>query len=648
MQKARVLIVDDEIELCQTQKMILEELWEKDLVFTAYSGIEALSVLENENIDVLVTDIRMPGMDGIELMKQVKKKYNDIQIIVLTGHGDIDNAIAALRLGAHNYLTKPVFAEVFHFAVKNAWEKSNEIKERKRTEQALRESEKRYRTLFNNASDAIFVHDFEKNLTDVNRVACERLGYNCEDLLKMKIDEIVSSDFSAILPKHLESIIRNGHIVFETEHVKKDGVVIPIELSSRVIEYEGKPAIFSIARDISDRKKAEKEQAKLHDQIRHAQKMESVGTLAGGIAHDFNNILCPIIGYTEMAMEATPPEHNVSSYLEEIFQASYRAKELVQQIVTFSRQHENEKMPIFIHLIVKEVLKLMRATIPSTIEIKQSIEKCGPVMADAGQIYQVVLNLCTNAYQAMLEQEGTGILEMSLEETVSINSISSSDRLPGELPKGKYAKLSCKDTGHGIAPEILEKIFDPYFTTKKKGKGTGLGLSVVHGIINNHTGQLKVLSTPGKGTTFEIFLPVIKESQDVKNIISDSSIPSGDETILLVDDEEQIAKLLKHMLMQMGYQVTSRTSSIEALKAFKAQPEKFDLVITDATMPNMDGIELSQELIRIRQDIPIIICTGFSETITQDKALNAGIKEYIMKPVVKKNLAETIRRVLKK
>lgn len=645
MHKARVLIVDDEVELCQTQKMILEELWDNYIVSTAYSGVQALPVFENEDIDVLVTDIRMPEMDGIELMKQVKQINNDIQVIVLTGHGDLDNAIEALRLGAYNYLTKPVFAEVFHFAVKNAWEKRNEIKERKRTEEALIESEKRYRTLFNNASDAIFVHDFDKRLTDVNRVACERLGYNCEDLLKMKIDDIVSKDFSSSLPRRLESVKQSGQIVFETEHVRNDGIVIPIELSSRVINHEGKPAIFSIARDISERKKAEKEKEKLQEQIRHAQKMESVGTLAGGIAHDFNNILCPIIGYTEMAMEAVSSEPNILTYLEEILQASNRAKELVQQIVTFSRQHENEKIPIFIHHIAKEVLKLMRASIPSSIEIRQSIEKCGAVMADAGQIHQVVMNLCTNAFHAMLDQgtTGTGILKVSLEEIEYTDSLSAGIN----LEPGQYAKLSCSDTGHGINPEIIEKIFDPYFTTKKKGKGTGLGLSVVHGIIKNHKGRITVSSTPGKGTTFDIFLPIAISCKQPIILTPKNQIPGGSENILLVDDEEQIARMLKNMLEQMGYSVTARTSSIEALGAFQNRPQKFDLVITDATMPNMDGIELSQELIRIRPDIPIILCTGFSETITQEKALNAGIKEYIMKPVIKENIAQAIRNVLK-
>ena len=387
------------------------------------------------------------------------------------------------------------------------------------------------------------------------------------------------------------------------------------------------------------------EKMKLETQLRQAQKMEAIGTLAGGIAHDFNNILFPVIGYAEMSlMNDMPEDSDVRRYLNEIIKGATRAKDLVQQILTFSRQQEQELKPLKVQFVIKEALKLLRSSIPTIIEIHQNIEKdCGLVMADYTQIHQVVMNLCTNAYHAM-EEKG-GILEVNLIKIeLGVNDIPDKT----DLKPGWYVRLSVSDTGCGVKNEIAERIFDPYFTTKEKGKGTGLGLSVVHGIVKGYGGEIKVHSEPGKGSIFEVYLPLVDTGKKEEEILIPKEIQGGSERILLIDDEEVIVTLSKQMLERLGYHVTAHTNSLEALETFQANPNKFDIVITDMTMPNMTGDRLAQELLNIRSDISIILCTGFSEKISKEKADALGIRALLLKPVAMRNLANTIRQVLDK
>jgi CheY-like chemotaxis protein len=369
--------------------------------------------------------------------------------------------------------------------------------------------------------------------------------------------------------------------------------------------------------------------------------MEAIGTLAGGIAHDFNNILFPMVGFAEMALEDTPVDSPLRDYLNEILQGTKRAGDLVKQILTFSRQADQEIKPLKVQLIIKEVLKLIRSSLPSTIEIKQYIStKCGLVMADATQIHQIAMNLVTNAYHAM--EETSGKLEVTLKEI----ELGSDDlRDPSMIP-GSYVCLTVADTGIGMDKAVLDRIFDPYYTTKEKDKGTGLGLSVVHGIVKSYDGDISVYSEPGKGTAFHVYLPVIKMHVATEEAEVVTPIQKGSERILLVDDEDQIIRMEKQMLKRLGYHVTTRTSSLDALEAFRAVPDNFDLIITDMTMPNMTGVKLSQKLLAIRPDMPIIICSGFSEQIDDERAKAIGIRGFIMKPVVKSELAKKIREVL--
>ncbi len=377
-------------------------------------------------------------------------------------------------------------------------------------------------------------------------------------------------------------------------------------------------------------------------QLQQAMKLQAIGTLAGGIAHDFNNILFPIVGYTELTMDDVPEDSQARQNLEEILKATNRAKGLVQQILTFSRQGGQERKPLKVQVLIKEALKLLRATIPSTIEIECNInEACRHIMGDPTQIHQVVVNLCTNAYHAMQETGGT--LEVGLEE-VDISYEKSVERVGMKV--GPHLELTVKDAGHGMGPDVMERIFEPYYTTKEQGKGTGLGLSVIHGIIKNHGGDIGVSSQPGKGATFTVYLPVIDDIDVEIEPMEAASANRGNEHILLVDDEEQIIDIEKQILERLGYRVTAKTDSQEALEEFSTRSEKFDLVITDMTMPKMSGDQLALKLMDIKPDIPVILCTGFNETINEEKALAMGIDRFVMKPIVKNDLAKTIRSVL--
>jgi len=385
-----------------------------------------------------------------------------------------------------------------------------------------------------------------------------------------------------------------------------------------------------------------KELAKYERQLQQVLKIQAIGTLAGGIAHDFNNILFPIVGYTELTMDEVSEDSVAHKNLEEILKAAHRAKNLVQQILTFSRQSDQERKPIKIQNIITETLRLLRASIPASIEIIHKIQDdCGHIMGDPTQIHQVIMNLCTNAYHAM--QDKGGKLEVILTE-IDVGYKEMIDKV-GMQP-GKHLRLLVKDEGCGMEASVLDRIFEPYYTTKEQGKGTGLGLSVIHGIVKNHGGDITVKSTPGKGTIFQVYLPLIEDvDPDVEFESTDGAI-KGEERILLVDDEEQIVAMEQQMLENLGYRVTARTDSAEALKVFAEHPQNFDLVITDMTMPHMTGDQLAQKMLDIEPNIPVILCTGFNQVITEEKALAMGIQKFVMKPVVKKELATTIRTVL--
>ncbi|MBW1608105.1 MAG: response regulator [Deltaproteobacteria bacterium] len=387
----------------------------------------------------------------------------------------------------------------------------------------------------------------------------------------------------------------------------------------------------------------EKEKTQLKKHLQQAQKMEAIGTLAGGIAHEFNNILFPIIGYTEMSMYDIPENSKTRKNLAAVLKAADRAKDLIQQILSFSRKGGHDKILLKIQYVIKETLRLLRASLPATIEIRQAIDNaCAPVAADPSEIQQILMNLSTNAYQAM-EEKG-GILEITLSEIIIDSSDVSSNV---DLSPGSYLQLTVKDTGHGIETDQIKHIFDPNYRINNQNEGKRTGLGMVYEIVQSYNGVIDVDSEPGRGTTVSVYLPLPhRKSEIVSNASTDARIPTGDETILLVDDEEDVLEMMHLMLERLGYRVFSKTSSIEALEEFHREPEKFDLVITDQTMPKMTGMELIQKLMHIRSDIPIILCTGFNEKITEDNTKRLGIDALISKPVRVKEVALTIREVL--
>lgn len=382
------------------------------------------------------------------------------------------------------------------------------------------------------------------------------------------------------------------------------------------------------------------ERTQAEHQLRQAQKLEALGTLAGGIAHDFNNILAAIIGFTELARDRLPKENRERRHIDRVFQAGMRGRELVKQMLTFSRQAEQEKKPLRLSGIVKETAKLLRASIPATISIKTTVKsESGVIFGDPVQIQQVLMNLATNAAHAM--QEKGGVLNIELSDL----SVGHTDGNSHGIAPGLYMKLVVRDTGVGIAPGIIDKIFDPFFTTKKLGEGTGLGLSVVMGIVKQSGGYITAESEPGKGSTFIVYFPKVEEKPRTEETDYED-VPTGHERILFVDDEEALVEMGEDILAELGYEVICRTSSREALALFRLDPSRFDLVLTDQTMPEMTGVELAREMLLIRPDIPVILATGFSHVVNEESARAEGLGGYVMKPLTKREIAKTIRKVL--
>jgi len=515
---------------------------------------------------------------------------------------------------------------------------TKDITERKRMYEALRITD----FIFDKAPLGIFLIKDGGYITKVNEHACQYLGYTKEKLCQMNVLDIDRGHS----PQDIEQIWRRqqqieGITTFETVHRSKDGTDIPVEISGITLEFNEVPYSVSFVKDISERKEAEKQRLKMEAQMREAQKMESLGTLAGGIAHDFNNILAGILGYTQLAQLASPADSDLRQHLSQIFQAGQRAKDLVRQILMFSRQGESEKGPTDVRRIVNEALKLIKASLPANIEIQKSISpNLAPVFADEIHIHQIVMNLCTNAYHAM--KTTGGILNISLTAV----AIQDQDALSyPEMNPGSYLKLSIADTGCGIPPDRINRIFDPYFTTRPVGEGTGLGLATVHGIVKNHGGSIKVYSELGIGTAFHVFLPVADTAAQAAGVHAEQ-LPTGSECILFVDDEKALIDLGRVLLERLGYRVETRASAIDAIEAFRADPHKYDLVISDMTMPKMSGDEMARQIKAIRPDIPIILCSGFSERIQAPTTKAIGISAVLMKPVLYADLAHTVRQVL--
>lgn len=517
---------------------------------------------------------------------------------------------------------------------------SNEIHLQKRAEaeNEIIRRDVQLSSIIENSVDAIGVSKAGIH-TLVNPAYVKMFGYTHEDqLIGKPIFLLIADGERERIANYVKRRAKNLEIesFYLTKGLKHNGAEFDMEVNVSVYGPEGDKSTLVILRDITER-------IQIEEQLRHAQKMEAIGTLAGGIAHDFNNILAAIIGYTEMAKSESIPGSAVVDDLNEVLEAGERARKLVQQILAFSRQSKTEKQIFFPETLLKETIKLIRPSLPATIEISLNIEPAaGPIDADPTEIHQLLMNLYTNSFHSM-EISG-GQLDISLKQV----ALDSKDIEPETgVEAGNFVQLTIADTGVGINPEIRSRIFDPYFTTKEIGKGTGMGLSIVHGIVQKTGGFITLESTLHQGTTINIFLPVVDKFEQKANFTSEI-LPLGSERILLIDDEETLTTVGKNMLENLGYSVTALNNSIEAKKLFEENPDGFDLVITDQTMPGLTGVDLSKAMLTIRPKLPIILCTGFSSIVNEDEAIKAGICEYTHKPLGKREIAFMIRRILDK
>jgi PAS domain S-box-containing protein len=595
---------------------------------------EYIDSLEDFAPDLILADCSLPQFSASEAL-QIRNQYTaQTPFIIFSEITEEEQAVACMKLGATDYLLKDRLARLAP-AVNLALEKKRLVDDSHRSIQKLQASENKYRSIIDNIGLGVALISPEMKILEMNPQMRRwfPLAHPHEQPVCYEIFcDPPGKDVCDHCPTH--GTLRDGrvHELIRTTRVAGSERKFRI-VTSPIRNTQGwVMGAIEIMEDITERQRLEM-------QLRQAQKMEAIGTLAGGIAHDFNNILSAIIGFSELCLDEADPGGTLEENLREVLHASHRARDLVRQILAFSRQGETDRKPLQSGLVIKEALKLLRSTLPSTIEIDIQINSHSLIMGDPTQIHQIIMNLGANAADAM-ETNG-GVLAVSLTDMVMDDPAA----WDVHLAPGTYQRLSVADTGDGIAPEQLDAIFEPYFSTKPEGKGTGLGLSVVHGIVHSLEGGIRVRSAPGRGTTFDIFVPVM-EFQAPEQRQNDKFLKGGRENVLFVDDEPQIAGMAKRHLEKLGYGVEIRTDSREALELFKKRHAEFDLVITDMTMPYMSGDRLAKELLKIAPRVPIILCTGFSTRVSEQCITQLGIKAVAMKPLVRDELARLVRKVL--
>lgn len=520
---------------------------------------------------------------------------------------------------------------------------ARENDELKALEAALRRSEKNYRDLFEQSPIGLVLYKMNGDMVTINPTYASMIGYSVDEALKLSYWDLTPRRYVDQEKQMLRNLKVNGKYgPYNKEYIHKNGEFVPVRLNGTLVERDGEYYVWSGIEDISTYKQMEKEKNNLENQLRQVYKMEAVGTLAGGIAHDFNNLLFPILGYAEQLKTEVEKGSPIYSGLEVIFNSAVRARDLVKQILTFSRQEDSVENIFKIQPEIKKTLELLRSTIPSTIEIQHSIDSaCRSIKGDPTQLNQIIMNLAANGCHAM-EAHG-GVLKIKLREMAAVGL----DFANQEIHSNAYALLSIEDQGTGIDESIMDKIFDPFFTTKETGRGTGLGLSVVHGIIKSMDGFIKVNSNMGAGTEFRVFFPIKESLEEIEvNDPGRNDRTIRNERILLVDDEDNVLKVEELMLSNLGYRITASANGKEALDIFIRSPDSFDLVITDMTMPIMTGDKLITELRKIRPELPVILCSGYNETAMETIQENHGATEYIHKPILTEDMIKTIDKVL--
>jgi PAS domain S-box-containing protein len=637
----RILLVEDSEHDAVAFRRALRKASAPCHIVLCERAEEALEQLSQQasSFDLVVADYRLPGMSGLELYRELRTNNIPIPFVLLTGAGAEYLAVEALKAGVDDYIIKDAsrgYMDLLPLVLPEVVQRYRDGLEHQRTQNALHERESQLRLVTDALPVGISYMDVEQRYRFANRTCEAWVGQPRTALYGRHVREVWGEEAYARIRAYIEAALAGQPCACEYE-------MSLAQTRQRVLHLMFIPDLdseghcrgcFTLITDVTERKRLETE-------LRQAQTMHAIGTLAGGIAHEFNNILMAILGYTSLVLNDVPQGSIAWSNAQQVLMAGERARDLVQQILAFSRQVKVEHRPRKLHLLVQEALGLIWRTLPATILLQQDVEKdVGTVLTSITEVHQIILNLCANAVHAMREAGGT--LDIRL-DTAEVQGPPTSQH--PVLRPGSYAWLSVRDTGHGMPPDVIEHIFEPFFTTKGVGEGTGMGLAVVHGIVTHHGGAVTVHSTPDQGTIFAIYLPRVAEAATTRAALPETIVP-GKGRVLYVDDDISLAHLGHAMLTPLGYEVVACTSGYEALQIFLQTPQSFDLVITDQTMPYMTGDTFVRALRRIRPDIPIILCTGYSSSIDADKARAQGIEAFLMKPLSIDTLAPTIQRLL--
>ncbi len=689
-----ILAIDDEAVIRGSIHAYLEDYDYR--VLEADNGRTGLEIFHQDKIDLVLVDLRMPEMGGMQVLKTIRARKPEMPVIVVSGAGDISDVVEALRLGAWDYLMKPINdMSILRHAIEKGLERARLLGDNRRyqTELEGRVSEKTEELRNVNRrlcdvvestkkllgcgdirkSGAMMLEEFARHMDAAggsiyeiseNSLRCVHsldAGHAVPEItLPLKEDSVFARAFNQREPIFIPDIHQEHRISPSgwSEYGDDSLLVFPfvdrsgqplaiVSLHSKkhppfvAQDREIGAILASYACEALQTAKAVSAMQRSEELMLQAQKMEAIGTLAGGIAHDFNNILSAIVGYTDLSLFSEDCPDTIRKNLEQVKKGSRRARDLVRQILSFSRADEYNEGPVDISPIIKEALKLLRASLPSSITIQKKIPSgLGLIKIDPGRIHQILMNLCTNSAHAMQGLAGVLGVEFSRvkkdNEHFDLYEMSEQDCL----------KLSISDTGRGMSQEVLVRIFDPYYTTKEKGEGTGLGLAVVQGIVRACGGAIRVESEEGAGSRFHLYFPCCDVGCTQTMAQHSFEMPQGTERILFVDDEETLAVMAGEMLKKLGYRVKVMTGSVEAFRDFRSQPYNYDLIITDQTMPDMTGMDLAREILSERPSLPIILYTGYSTSIDGGEVRAIGIREFMMKPLSMTNLALTVRRVL--
>ncbi|MFH0783903.1 MAG: response regulator [Pseudomonadota bacterium] len=672
-ERQKILIVDDKPANLFSVELILKETDAE--IIKAGNGNEALVASLNHDFAIALLDVQMPDMDGYELAELLRseKKTKELPIIFVSAVYSSDyHVFKGYDAGAVDFMVKPYNPKILLSKTKiflkldqqkKLLNESNaklaeanstletrvleqtaglqeavqnlqaEIEKRTQAEKTILKAQKEWQEIFEAIGHMTMIIDKDHKIIAANRATLQQTGLSLEEIVGRKCHSIHHHTNQPTKNCPLERMLEKNDFRVTEEEIEALGRSYIISCTPVFDEQGQLDKIIHIATDITTRNQLKKELIQAH-------KMEAIGSLAGGIAHDFNNILSAVLGFTDLSLLKVEKGSTLEKDLQQVYAAGIRARDLVKQILTFARKTDEDLKPVRIDLVAKEVAKFLRSSIPASIDIIEDIGSKSFVLANPVKIQQLIMNLCTNASHAMNE---TGILKISLHDVLLETADLPLDK--GMAP-GPYQRLEISDTGCGIPAEIIDSIFQPFFTTKGIHEGTGMGLAMVHSIVKECGGAVSVASQVGKGSVFTVFLPVTKREEQQEILYNDENLPTGSERILLVDDELPICRIASRMLQAYGYAITTETDSEKALALFAGEPKRFDLVITDMTMPKMSGDLLTKKILAIRPDMPVIIATGYNKRISAPEAIELGAKAFLTKPFEKAILVGAIRKVL--